>query len=276
LFVGPNLGGPLFFAHYSFMGFDPRNIKDDYANYFEQNRNHSLINRGWCIANPFHYDGYGPNCWGLTASDDPWGYLAHAPGSGTDNGTITPAAALPSMPYTPPESLDALKHFYRVYGQDLWGEYGFYDAFNPKENWFADSYLAIDQGPIINMIENFRSGLLWDNFMANPEIKPALDAIGFVENIVSTVDPVTTPNWKVFPTISNGELHIALPVTSNASSYKVMLTDVTGGIVPTEKDPFQVESNEIVLHVSGLFKGWGWIVMTDQIGTSDSRLVWIR
>jgi hypothetical protein len=276
LFVGPNLGGPLFFAHYSFMGFDPRNIKDDYANYFEQNRNHSLINRGWCIANPFHYEGYGPDCWGLTASDDPWGYLAHAPGSGTDNGTITPAASLPSMPYTPPESLDALKHFYRVYGQDLWGEYGFYDAFNPKENWFADSYLAIDQGPIINMIENFRSGLLWDNFMANPEIKPALDAIGFVENIVSTVDPVTTPNWKVFPTISNGELHIALPVTSNASSYKVMLTDVTGGIVPTEKDPFQVESNEIVLQVSGLFKGWGWIVMTDQIGTSDSRLVWIR
>jgi hypothetical protein len=105
LYVGPNFGGPLFFAHYSYLGFDPRNIRDQFANYFDQNHNHTMINRSWCIANPLHHEGYGENCWGLTASDNPWGYSAHAPGAGTDNGTITPAAAIPSMPYTPDESL---------------------------------------------------------------------------------------------------------------------------------------------------------------------------
>jgi len=179
LWVGWDYGGPLFFAHYSYLGFDPRNIKDQYANYFKNNRNHTLINRYYCITNPKGYEGYGENCWGLTASDDPWGYMAHEPTSTRDNGTITPTAALSSMPYTPTESLVALKHFYRNLGDKIWGNYGFVDAFNEEVNWYANSYLAIDQGPIIDMIENYRSGLLWEMFMANPEIQPALDAIGF-------------------------------------------------------------------------------------------------
>ncbi|HEY3386292.1 MAG TPA: glucoamylase family protein, partial [Saprospiraceae bacterium] len=208
LFVGPNLGGPLFFAHYSFLGFDPRQIKDDYANYFEQNRNHTLINHDWCADNPFNHEGYSGVCWGLTASDDPFGYSAHAPGSPADNGTITPAAAIPSMPYTPVQSIDALKHFYRDHGPELWGEYGFYDAFNLNEDWFADSYLAIDQGPIIDMIENYRSGLLWSVFMSNPEIAPALEAIGFVEDPVSTNESsYSALDIKVYPTMTNGDLY---------------------------------------------------------------------
>jgi hypothetical protein len=173
-------GGPLFFTHYSFLGFDPRNKKDQYANYFEQNRNQTLINRAYCILNPRQFPGYGPNCWGLTASDDPLvGYMAHEPTSGGDNGTIAPTAAISSMPYTPGESLAALKHFYREFGSRLWGPMGFYDAFNLKENWFANSYLAIDQGPILVMIENYRSGLLWDLFMQAPEIQLALEKTGF-------------------------------------------------------------------------------------------------
>jgi hypothetical protein len=183
--VGPSMGGPLFFSHYSYLGFDPRNKRDAFANYFLRNRNHTLINRAYCMANPLNHPGYSEVCWGLTASDNPWGYLAHEPGAGKDNGTITPTAALSSMPYTPAESIAALKHFYRDRGDKLWGPMGFYDAFNQKANWYADSYLAIDQGPIVAMIENYRTGLFWDLFMANPEIQPALDAIGFVEDLTT-------------------------------------------------------------------------------------------
>ena len=187
LLVGPAYGGPLFFAHYSFLGFDPRGIKNKDVNYFINNRNHTLINRGWCIANPLNHKGYSAECWGLTASDNPFGYLAHEPGS-RDNGTITPTAALSSMPYTPSESMDALRYFYFTEGEKLFGKYGFYDAFNAKVNWYADSYLAIDQGPIVCMIQNLRTELLWKQFMKNPEIKPALDAIGFVEDLTSNTE----------------------------------------------------------------------------------------
>jgi exo beta-1,2-glucooligosaccharide sophorohydrolase (non-reducing end) len=194
LWVGDSYGGPLFFAHYSFLGFDPRNIRDNYCNYFLNNRNHTLINRAYCIANPLGHTGYGPDTWGLTASDNPWGYSAHEPYT-NDNGTIAPTAALSSMPYTPEESISALKNFYRTYYGNLWGEYGFKDAFNLNQNWFASSYISIDQGPIIVMIENYRSGLLWENFMANPEIQPMLDSIGFVpDSTTSIIDESSVMN----------------------------------------------------------------------------------
>lgn len=193
IFVGWDYGGPLFFTHYSFLGFDPRNKKDMFCNYFINNRNITLIHRAYCTANPQGWSGYNENCWGLTASDDPSGYRVHEPTN--DNGTISPTAALSSMPYTPQESIEVIKHLYRNYYTGLWGEYGFKDAFNPTQNWFANSYLAIDQGPIITMIENYRTGLLWNNFMANPEIQPTLNAIGFVPDTVSAVsDENATPD----------------------------------------------------------------------------------
>lgn len=185
LFVGDNFGGPLFFTHYSFLGFDPRNKKDNFCNYFIHNRNQTLVNRAYCINNPKGFVGYDSLNWGLTASDNPWGYLAHEPYF-NDNGTIAPTAALSSMPYTPNESIASLKHFYRTYYTQLWGEYGFKDAFNLTQNWFASSYLAIDQGPIIVMIENYRTGLLWNLFMSNPEIQSAINAIGFVYDSTQT------------------------------------------------------------------------------------------
>lgn len=277
LFVGPHLGGPLFFAHYSFMGFDPRNIKDAYANYFDQNRNHTLINRSWCIDNPFNYEGYSENCWGLTASDDPFGYLAHAPGPGTDNGTITPAAAIPSMPYTPQESLEALKHFYREHGPDLWGEYGFYDAFNLKQNWFADSYLAIDQGPIINMIENHRSGLLWSNFMANPEIAPALTSAGFVEDPVSTKDePSLASDWKVYPTLSNGEFYLYLNHISYQGIPSISIADLMGRTIAFETQATDGQLIRIKLAEHSITSGWFWVTLHDQNHIMGSHPVLIR
>jgi hypothetical protein len=210
LLVGPAFGGPLFFAHYSFLGFDPRGIKNKDVNYFINNRNHTLINRGWCIANPLNHKGYSAECWGLTASDNPFGYLAHEPGT-RDNGTIAPTAALSSMPYTPSESMDALRYFYFTEGDKLFGKYGFYDAFNAKVNWYADSYLAIDQGPIVCMIQNHRTELLWKQFMKNPEIKPALDAIGFVEDLTSgTENTNIESNISISPNPAVDEIYISL------------------------------------------------------------------
>ena len=169
---------PMFFTHYTHLGFDPRDKNDNYCNYFENSRNIALIDHAYCIANPKGFTGYSDLVWGLTASWNPWGYGAQSPGS-PDNGTITPTAAISSMPYTPTESIATLKHFYHTYGSSVWGPFGFVDAFNLGESWFAPGYLAIDQGPIIVMIENYRTQLCWDLFMANPEISPMLESIGW-------------------------------------------------------------------------------------------------
>ena len=208
--LGPNYGGPLFFAHYSFLGFDPRHKKDQYANYFIQNLHHSQINHEYCVVNPKAFEGYSDSCWGLTASDDPYGYLAHEPFS-KDNGTITPSAALSSFVYTPDQSMAALKYFYYNLGNKTWGNMGFKDAFNQQVNWYATSYLAIDQGPIIDMIENYRSGLLWNLFMSAPEIQPALDGIGFVYDTTSSIHENAFPSlkFKIYPNPSANYLQVA-------------------------------------------------------------------
>jgi len=175
--LGEDLGGPMFFAHYSFLGLDPRNLSDQYASYWEQNVAHAEINHAYCKANPRNYPGYSDSCWGLTASDVQDGYDASSPNN--DIGVIAPTAALASFPYTPVESMKALRFFYYTIGDKLFGDYGFHDAFNLSSGWFADSYLAIDQGPIACMIENYRTGFLWNLFMSNPEVKNGLTNLGF-------------------------------------------------------------------------------------------------
>ena len=177
LAVGVGDGGPLFFTQYSFLGPDPHQIRDQYADYFENNRSIAVINYRYCQQNPGHFKGYGPGVWGLTASLDPYGYSAHAPTIGSDNGTIAPTGALGSFPYTPAESMAALKYFYRTLGDRLWGIYGPVDAFNLTRNWFSPMYLGLDQAPMVVMIENQRTGLIWKTFMANPEIDPMLARI---------------------------------------------------------------------------------------------------
>lgn len=176
--LGPSHGGPLFFAHYSFLGINPNGLTDAYANYWDQNRAHALIHYEYAKANPKGFAGYSEAVWGLTASDDnKVGYLAHEPAN--DNGVVAPTAALASMPYTPAESMKALRFYYYTLGDKLWKEYGFVDAFNLTDGWYANSFLAIDQGPIIVMIENHRSGLLWNLFMSAPEVKAGLRKLGF-------------------------------------------------------------------------------------------------
>jgi exo beta-1,2-glucooligosaccharide sophorohydrolase (non-reducing end) len=176
--VGVGSGGPLFFTHYSYMGFDPH-VRDRFTDYFDNNRNMARINLAYCIANPGHFRGYGPAAWGLTASDDHLSYMAHAPDTADDDGTITPTGALASFPYTPRESMAVLKHVYRDLGDRTWGVYGPRDAFNLSKNWFSPIYMGLNQAPIVVMVENYRSGLIWKLFMSNPEIPPMLQKIGF-------------------------------------------------------------------------------------------------
>ena len=175
--LGPDYGGPLFFSQYSFCGLDPRGLKDRYADYWLQNVRHTLINYEHCVRNPHGHRGYGPSCWGLTASEDPAGYAAHAPDN--DNGVISPTAALSSFPYAPEQAMRALRYFHEIVGRKIWGPYGFTDAFNESRNWRADAYLAIDQGPIVAMIENYRTGLLWKLFMRDEDVRTGLKKLGF-------------------------------------------------------------------------------------------------
>lgn len=175
--LGPDNGGPLFFAHYSFLGIDPHGLSDAYADYWTQDTAHARINYLYCVRNPKMFSGYGRDCWGLTASDEQGGYSAHAPGN--DNGVITPTAAVSSLPYTPVESMNAIRFFYYKLGDRLWGNDGFKDAFNLTTGWFDPDYLAIDQGPQIVMIENYRSSLLWNLFMSCPEIRTGMKKLGF-------------------------------------------------------------------------------------------------
>lgn len=175
-------GGPLFWAHYSYLGLNPKNLSDDYVDYWDVNVNHTMINYSYCVDNPKFFEDYGEDCWGLTASysrnnDGSLGYNAHSPAN--DTGVISPTAAIGSIPYAPTQSLKAMHYFYKNKDK-LLGPAGFYDAFSPEYNyWVAEAYLAIDQGPQIIMIENYRTGLLWNLFMANEDVQSGLTKLGF-------------------------------------------------------------------------------------------------
>jgi exo beta-1,2-glucooligosaccharide sophorohydrolase (non-reducing end) len=176
LAVGEGNGAELFFTQFSFLGFDPRGIHDAYTNYFENNRAIARISHAYAIDNPRHCEGYGADTWGQSAGSHAGGARARP---ADDNCTVVVHAALASMPYTPSESMAALRHYYRDLGPLLWGAYGFSDSFNVTEDWYDETYRGLNQAQAVVMIENFRSGLLWRLFMRNAEIAPALRKIGF-------------------------------------------------------------------------------------------------
>ncbi|TRX20467.1 beta-glucosidase [Flavobacterium franklandianum] len=174
--------GPLFWSHYSYLGLDPRGLTDTYANYWTLTQNHSKIINQYCITNPNKWAGYSDKVWGLTASytrnsDGTTGYTAHQPTN--DTGVISPTAALSSFPYTPTESMKFLHYLYDEKKNTLVGVAGPYDAFSPQHNWVTPRYLAIDQGTIAPMVENHRTGLIWNLFMNAPEVKVGLKKLGF-------------------------------------------------------------------------------------------------
>jgi exo beta-1,2-glucooligosaccharide sophorohydrolase (non-reducing end) len=177
--VGRGTGGPLFFTDYSFMGFDPTGIHDRFTDYYDNNRAQTMINQAYCIRNPHHWKGYGADTWGLTAVDGPDGYVPYEPTPDLDDGTIAPTGAISAIAYTPQQSIAALKHFYRDLGAQVWGIYGFRDAFNLQENWYSGITMGLNQAPMAVMIENHRTGLIRSSFMANPEVAAMLQKIGF-------------------------------------------------------------------------------------------------
>lgn len=183
---------PLFGHQYSHIWVDFKGIRDSYMrgkalDYFENSRRATMSNRAYCIANPKGFKGYGENIWGLTASDGPGGYFGkegyYARGASAlwiyDDGTIAPTAAGGSFPFTPEESYNALTAMKKYNGGVLWTQYGFWDAFNPQVDWVAEWWLGIDQGPILIMIENYRTGLVWNLMKKNPYIASGLKAAGF-------------------------------------------------------------------------------------------------
>ena len=168
--------GPLFWAHYSYLGLNPKGLSDQYADYWKLVQNQAKIHYKYALDNPKNFKGYGDSLWGLTSSYSIQGYKGHRPGN--DFGVISPTAALSSFPYTPKESMKMLRNLYKNH-DSLIGKYGPYDAFSLHDNWFTPRYLAIDQGPIPVMIENYRTGLLWNLFMQNTDVKNGLLKLGF-------------------------------------------------------------------------------------------------
>ncbi|MCB9849997.1 MAG: hypothetical protein H6817_04760 [Phycisphaerales bacterium] len=236
--VGQPMGGPLFFTHYSNLGFDPRYTHDGHANYYENARNISLIHRAYAIDNPNDFIGYNAFNWGLTASFDPFGYDAHSPTN--DNGTITPTAAISAMPYTPEESLATLRYFFDQYGGNLFGASGPYDAFHPGQNWFAPGWIAIDQGTIAPMIENYRTGLCWKLFMANPEIRPMMTAIGMLYEVDFDQDgDIDTDDHAVFADCLAGPENATVPGGCSAGEFADADLDNDGDVDMADAAIFQ-------------------------------------
>ena len=265
--LSPNYGGPLFWIHYSHLGINPKGLTDQYANYWNEHVNTAKIHVAYAVSNPLQYENYSDKCWGLTASDDPYGYTAHQPVS-NDNGTVSPTAALASMPYTPEESTRALKYFYRERGQDLFGRYGPYDAFNDQLNWVRKAYIGIDQGPIVVMIENHRTGLLWNNFMVDADVRAGLSKLGFQTTSVPPV-PYRPDQFKIYPNPCPGMAYF--DQTEFKIPIRISIYSLDGKLIMTKymNDPDPVLS----LDCSGLSNGIYFIQLTDRKRTGQASLI---
>ncbi len=229
--LSPNWGGPLFWIHYTHLGINPHGLKDQYADYWEENLNTAQIHYAYAMDNPLGYLNYGENCWGLTASDDPYGYTAHKP-MDNDNGTISPTAALASMPYTPDASMRALKYFYRERGADIFGKYGPFDAFNDDLDWISGSYLGIDQGPIVVMLENHRTGLLWKNVMKDADVQSGLEELGFQYNPNAIFDNLSdAEELIIYPNPASGEVHLSLQGINHYQPMGIKVYSIDGRLL---------------------------------------------
>ncbi|HZH71042.1 MAG TPA: glucoamylase family protein, partial [Mariniphaga sp.] len=251
--LAPDWGGPLFWIHYSHLGINPKGLADQYANYWEEYVNTASIHNAYAADNPLNHDNYSDSNWGLTASDDPEGYTAHQPMS-NDNGTISPTAAISSIPYTPEASLKALKYFYRTRGNQLFGRYGFYDAYNDNYNWVQDAYLGIDQGPIIIMIENFRTGLLWEVVMKDADIQSGLEKLGFTYEIISSEPHLSEhQNLTIYPNPASDEVWIQFSVVHSNRLSDITIFNVDGRLIKALK--VQQESGKLSFSTADLKDG---------------------
>lgn len=266
-----NWGGPLFWIHYTHHGINPHGLKDEYADYWQEHVNTAKIHYEYAKDNPLNFENYSENCWGLTASDDPDGYTAHKP-MDNDNGTVSPTAALASMPYTPGESIKALKYFYRERGSELFGKYGPYDAFNDSRDWIKESYIGIDQGPIIIMIENHRTGLLWNNVMKDADVQAGLDMLGFQYEITSATNNLIKNNhFNIYPNPANNRVYISLLDNISGDKYLIKIFSAEGQLVKEIKS--ENTGSVIELDVSNLRSGLHLIRIIDDKKSWQSKLL---
>lgn len=251
--LSPDWGGPLFWIHYTHLGIDPRGLRDKYADYWQEHVNTARIHHAYAVDNPLNHSGYGEGNWGLTASDDPDGYTAHQP-LFNDNGTISPTASLASFPYTPEESMKALDYFYRERGQDLFGRFGFYDAFNDNRDWVQQAYIGIDQGPILLMIENYRSALLWELVMKDPDVRSGLDLLGFQYQTVSTETAVESGGrFTLFPNPARERFSLLMPEELKGKNVQLKIYGTDGSLLQAEE--IASAPGEVTVNTSMLKKG---------------------
>ena len=254
IFLSPNWGGPLFWVHYSHLGINPKGLSDQYADYWQEYVNTVKIHHAYAIDNPLNFEGYSEHNWGLTASDDPFGYTAHEP-INNDNGTISPTAALASMPYLPGASMHALKYFYRERGSDLFGLYGPYDAFNEKYNWVKKSHIGIDQGPIVVMIENHRTGLLWNAVMKDADLQAGLNQLGFAYQTSTSTRWVKAPEeLRLYPNPASEQVNIAWTNMDNTLPILIKIFSLNGQLILSQK--FAPGESTLVLNISNLPNGF--------------------
>jgi hypothetical protein len=256
---------PLFGHQYSHCWIDFRGIADEYMRshsitYFENSRRATLAQRAYAIANPGGFPGYSDSLWGITASDVPSGYSARgAPPAENDDGTITPTAPASSLPFAPEVVLPVLHNMWNTYRPQLWMQYGFRDAFNLKVNWWDTDVIGIDQGPIIIMIENYRTGAVWRRFMQNPDIQRGLQVAGFqtvtaVSN-PGTGHPVECELHQNYPNPFNGTTRIRFELP-DAGSVHLALYDMLGReVITVLNDTMTAGSHEVALDASHCASG---------------------
>ncbi len=233
---------PLFGHQYSHCWVDFRNIADAYMRgmgitYAENTRRATLAQRQYCVANPGHFASYGQNLWGLTACDGPPpnGYAARgAPPAQNDDGTIAPTAAAGSLPFASEVSLPALRYMYSQYRTSIWSPYGFRDAFNLQASWWGPDEIGIDEGPIVLMVENYRTQSVWNRFMKSPVIQLGLERAGFMP-VTASVRPSANilagpALFQNFPNPFNPStiigFHISVPVHATLKVYDVLGREV--------------------------------------------------
>jgi hypothetical protein len=267
--LSPDWGGPLFWLHYSHLGLDPHNLKDQYADYWKEHVNTVKIQWQYAVTNPLGWENYGEKCWGLTASDDPYGYKAHQPVS-NDNGTISPTAAVSSISYAPDEALKALKYFYRERGKDLFGKYGLFDAFNDELSWVKKAYVGIDQGPVVIMLENYRTGLLWNNFMRESTVQAGLNKLGFQYQTTSVI-PVQSEHGKISIYPNPCSDHTIIFLSEFNQPVKMKIYSMDGRIVSSKE--LTGDLAKVFIDCTGLENGLYIISFTDRIKSGQAKLL---
>lgn len=278
---------PLFGHQYSQCWIDYRNIADDYMkshnlNYFENSRRATLAQRAYAIANPGGFVGYSDTLWGITASDVPGGYTARgAPPAENDDGTITPTAPVSSIAFAPEVVIPVIQTLWDSYGAKLWTKYGFRDAFNLSlsTQWWDTDVIGIDEGPMIIMIENYRTQAVWNRFMQNADIQRGLAAAHFttVEGVESNEQlPVEFHLYQNYPNPFNPVtlIRYSLPYRSHV---RLRVTNILGQTVAVLADSVEEAGvHRVQFDGNNLASGIYFLVLQSGSSTAAKKIVLLR